>query len=86
MATSAWKWLQNSERLSWTFEEVDAKLKDIMVGIYAKVADAAKRYGKEGDFVTGAIAGFEKVVDAMTAQALCKDKFDKIERNKVLLI
>jgi glutamate dehydrogenase (NADP+) len=57
--------------LSWTFEEVDAKLKDIMVGIYAKVADAAKRYGKEGDFVTGAnIAGFEKVVDAMTAQGI----------------
>lgn len=71
VATSALEMTQNSERLSWTFEEVDAKLKDIMVGIYAKVADAAKRYGKEGDFVTGAnIAGFEKVVDAMTAQGI----------------
>lgn len=71
VATSALEMTQNSERLSWTFEEVDAKLKDIMVGIYAKVADAAKRYGREGDFVTGAnIAGFEKVVDAMTAQGI----------------
>jgi glutamate dehydrogenase (NADP+) len=71
VATSALEMTQNSERLSWTFEEVDAKLKDIMVNIYAKVADAAKRYDQEGNFVVGAnIAGFEKVVDAMMAQGL----------------
>ncbi len=69
VAVSALEMSQNSERLSWTFEEVDAKLKDIMTGIYNKVASAAARYGHEGDFVTGAnIAGFEKVADAMLAQ------------------
>ncbi len=69
VAVSALEMSQNSERLSWTFEEVDGKLKDIMAGIYTKVADAAARYGHEGDFVTGAnIAGFEKVADAMLAQ------------------
>ena len=62
---------QNSQRLSWTFEEVDAKLLQIMKDIYAKTADAAKRYGHEGDFVAGAnIAGFEKVADAMMAQGI----------------
>ena len=62
---------QNSERLSWTFEEVDAKLKDIMVNICHNMDDAAKRYGMEGNYVAGAnIAGFEKVVDAMTAQGI----------------
>ncbi len=69
VAVSALEMSQNSERLSWTFEEVDSKLKGIMTGIYTKVADAAARYGHEGDFVTGAnIAGFEKVADAMLAQ------------------
>ena len=54
---------QNSERLSWTFEEVDSKLKGIMVNICHNMADAAKRYGHEGNYVIGAnIAGFEKVV------------------------
>ena len=72
VATSALEMSQNSERLSWTFEEVDAKLKDIMVNIYHNIDDAAKRYGKEGDYVTGAnIAGFEKVLDAMLAQGIC---------------
>ena len=60
VATSALEMSQNSERLSWTFEEVDGKLKNIMVNIFHSLDDAAKRYGKEGDYVTGAnIAGFE---------------------------
>ena len=72
VATSALEMSQNSERLSWTFEEVDAKLNQIMVNIYHNIDDAAKRYGKEGDYVAGAnIAGFEKVVDAMLAQCVC---------------
>ena len=71
VATSALEMTQNSERLSWSFDEVDAKLHGIMVDIYAKVADAAKRYGVEGNYVAGAnIAGFEKVVEAMTAQGV----------------
>lgn len=71
VATSALEMSQNSQRLSWSFEEVDGKLKDIMVGIYAKVSDAASRYGVEGNFVAGAnIAGFEKVADAMNAQGI----------------
>lgn len=69
VAVSALEMSQNSERLSWTFEEVDSKLQGIMAGIYSKVYTAAKKYGHEGDFVTGAnIAGFEKVADAMLAQ------------------
>ncbi|MBQ8663994.1 MAG: NADP-specific glutamate dehydrogenase [Eubacterium sp.] len=72
VATSALEMSQNSERLSWSFEEVDAKLQGIMVNIYHNIEDAAKRYGKEGDYVTGAnIAGFEKVVTAMIAQGVC---------------
>ena len=72
VATSALEMSQNSARLSWTFEEVDEKLKGIMKDIYAKVSDAASRYGVEGNFVVGAnIAGFEKVVDAMKAQGIC---------------
>lgn len=72
VATSALEMSQNSERLSWTFEEVDAKLQQIMVNIYHNIDDAAKRYGKEGDYVAGAnIAGFEKVVNAMLAQGVC---------------
>ena len=71
VATSALEMSQNSERLSWSFEEVDAKLKGIMVKICHNMVDAAKRYGMEGNYVAGAnIAGFEKVVDAMTAQGI----------------
>ena len=71
VATSALEMSQNSERLSWTFEEVDAKLKTIMVNIYHNIDDAAKRYNMEGNYVAGAnIAGFEKVVDAMLAQGV----------------
>ena len=62
---------QNSERLSWSFEEVDAKLKGIMVGIYHNIDDAAKEYGMEGDLVAGAnIAGFLKVATAMKWQGV----------------
>ena len=69
VAVSALEMSQNSQRLSWTFEEVDAKLKDIMVNIFAKVDLAAHEYAKEGDYVAGAnIAGFLKVADAMMAQ------------------
>ena len=71
VATSALEMSQNSERLSWTFEEVDGKLQNIMVYIFHNLDDAAKRYGMEGNYVAGAnIAGFEKVVDAMTAQGI----------------
>ena len=71
VATSALEMSQNSERLSWTFDEVDGKLKNIMVNIFHNLDDAAKRYGMEGNYVAGAnIAGFEKVVDAMTAQGI----------------
>ncbi len=69
VATSALEMTQNSERLSWTFEEVDEKLHDIMVNIYHNAASAAKEYGMEGNLVAGAnIAGFLKVADAMLAQ------------------
>ena len=72
VATSALEMSQNSMRYSWTFEEVDAKLHDIMVGIYHNVANAAKQYGFEGNFEKGAnIAGFLKVADAMLAQGVC---------------
>ena len=71
VATSALEMSQNSERLSWTFEEVDAKLKQIMIDIFHKADDAAKKYGVEGNYVAGAnIAGFEKVVEAMIAQGV----------------
>ena len=71
VATSALEMSQNSERLSWSFEEVDGKLKNIMINIFHNLDDAAKRYGMEGNYVAGAnIAGFEKVVDAMTAQGI----------------
>ena len=71
VATSALEMSQNSERLSWTFEEVDAKLKGIMVNLYHNIDNASKKYGYEDNFVVGAnIAGFEKVVDAMTAQGI----------------
>ena len=72
VATSALEMSQNSERLSWTFEEVDAKLQNIMVNIFHNLDDAAKRYNMKGDYVAGAnIAGFEKVADAMLAQGVC---------------
>ncbi len=71
VATSALEMSQNSERLSWSFEEVDAKLKDIMVNIFHNLDDAYKKYGLEGDYVAGAnIAGFLKVADAMKAQGI----------------
>ena len=72
VATSVLVMSQNSERLAWTFEEVDAKFQTIMVNIYRNISDAAKRYGFEGNYVVGAnIAGFEKVAEAMEAQGVC---------------
>ncbi len=72
VATSALEMSQNSERLSWTFEEVDEKLQNIMVNICHNAAAAAEKYGVKGNYVVGAnIAGFEKVVDAMNAQGIC---------------
>ena len=63
---------QNSERLRWTFDEVNEKLEQIMINIYHNIDDAAKRYGMEGNYVAGAnIAGFEKVANAMLAQGVC---------------
>ena len=71
VATSGLEMSQNSERLSWTFEEVDEKLQAIMASIFKAADDAAKRYGHEGNYVVGAnIAGFEKVADAMMAQGI----------------
>lgn len=71
VATSALEMSQNSERLSWTFEEVDAKLKDIMVNIFHNIDNAAKEYGVENNYVAGAnIAGFKKVADAMLAHGI----------------
>jgi len=72
VATSALEMTQNSMRLSWSFEEVDEKLRGIMVNIFHNIDDAAKAYGVEDDFVAGAnIAGFKKVADAMLAQGVC---------------
>ena len=69
VATSALEMTQNSERLSWSFEEVDSKLQGIMVNIFHNLDAAAKEYGMDGDYVAGAnIAGFKKVADAMLAQ------------------
>lgn len=71
VAVSALEMSQNSERLAWSFEEVDGKLKDIMVNIYHNIAAAAKKYGLDGDYVAGAnIAGFLKVAEAMEAQGV----------------
>ena len=71
VATSALEMSQNSERLSWTFEEVDQKLEQIMINIFRNLDAAAKKYGCEGDYVAGAnIAGFEKVAEAMLAQGI----------------
>lgn len=72
VATSALEMSQNSMRLSWSFDEVDEKLKGIMVGIYRKVSEAAEKYGMKDNFVAGAnIAGFEKVAETMLAQGIC---------------
>ena len=71
VAVSALEMSQNSQRLSWSFEEVDEKLKGIMQNIFKSVSEAAKRYGHEGNFEVGANgAGFEKVAEAMLAQGL----------------
>ena len=71
VATSALEMCQNSARLSWTFEEVDAKLYQIMANIYRQMSSAAEKYGVPGNFVAGAnIAGFMKVADAMMAQGI----------------
>ncbi len=71
VATSALEMSQNSERMQWSFQEVDARLKDIMVDLYHRIDDAARRYGREGNYVDGAnIAGFEKVLDAMMSQGI----------------
>lgn len=72
VATSALEMSQNSMRYSWSFDEVDAKLKDIMVNIFHNIDDAAREYGVENNYVAGAnIAGFKKVADAMMAQGVC---------------
>ena len=71
VATSGLEMSQNSERLSWTFEEVDAKLQGIMKSIYHAADDAAREFGHEGNYVMGAnIAGFKKLADAMLAQGI----------------
>ena len=71
VAVSALEMSQNSMRYSWTFEEVDAKLKDIMADIFKKVEKAARQYDMEGNYVAGAnIAGFKKVADAMMAHGV----------------
>ena len=71
VATSALEMSQNSMRYSWTFDEVDAKLKGIMEGIFEKCDSASKEYGKEGNYVMGAnIAGFQKVAEAMMAHGI----------------
>ena len=72
VATSALEMSQNSERLSWSFEEVDEKLHGIMKNIYKSISTTAAKYGQEGNYVVGAnIAGFEKVVNAMLAHGIC---------------
>jgi glutamate dehydrogenase (NADP+) len=71
VATSGLEMSQNSERLSWTAAEVDAKLKGIMKSIHDNAYEAAKKYGMEGNYVAGAnIAGFLKVAEAMLAQGI----------------
>ena len=71
VATSALEMAQDSQRISWSFEEVDMRLQGIMANIYTKVSQAAKRYDMPGNYVAGAnIAGFEKVAEAMMAQGI----------------
>ena len=72
VACSGLEMSQNAQHLSWTAQEVDQKLENIMVNICHNAADAAEKYGFKGNYVVGAnIAGFEKVADAMTAQGIC---------------
>ena len=72
VATSALEMAQSSQRIFWSFEEVDAKLKNIMVGIFHNIDNAARKYGKENNFVIGAnIAAFEKIAGAMLAHGIC---------------
>jgi len=72
VATSGLEMSQNSERLSWTFEEVDAKLKGIMINIFHNAYNAANEYSQAGNLVAGAnIAGFLKIAEAMKAQGVC---------------
>ena len=71
VAVSGLEMCQNSERRSWTLEEVDTMLKQIMLGIFHNLDEAAKEYGMEGNYVAGAnIAGFRKIADAMTLQGV----------------
>ena len=72
VATSGLEMSQNSERVAWTAEQVDNKLKGIMQAIHDNAWNAAERYGHKGNYVVGAnIAGFTKVADAMVAQGVC---------------
>ena len=78
VATSGLEMSQNSERLSWTFEEVDAKLHGIMKDIFKSCDEAAKEYGMEGNYMAGAnIAGFLKVAEAMKAQGVLQNRLNK---------
>lgn len=71
VATSALEMSQNSERISWSFEDVDNKLREIMINIFHNIDEASKKYGLEGDYVAGAnIAGFLKVANAMKSQGV----------------
>jgi len=71
VSTSGLEMSQNSTRLSWSFEEVDTKLKGIMIGIYRSIDEAAREYGKPGNYILGAnIAGFRKVAKAMMDQGV----------------
>jgi glutamate dehydrogenase (NADP+) len=71
VAVSGLEMCQNSERRSWTFEEVDNMLHDIMVNIFHNLDDAARAYGMEGDYVAGAnLAGFRKIAEAMMLQGV----------------
>ena len=71
VATSALEMAQSSQRLFWSFEEVDSKLKGIMVEIFRSIDAAAKEYGMDGNYVVGAnVAGFKKVADAMMAHGI----------------
>ena len=71
VTTSALEMTQNSERVYWSFEKTDSRLKEIMVNIYAQISSAAKEYGVEGNYVIGAnIAAFKKVADAMHSQGI----------------
>ena len=77
VATSGLEMSQNSLRLSWTFEEVDERLHNIMVNIYHSAAATAEKYGMKGNLVAGAnIAGFEKIASAMMSQALSDTNAD----------